>query len=227
MISLGKLAASVVHEINNPLSGMLNYVRLMSKITGRSALSPESVRKFQSYLAITEAELSRCSKIVSNLLAFSRKSELEFNRLNLNDLLMKCIMLSEHKLKLQNIRIEACLQPETPEVMGDFNQLQQCVINLIFNAIDAMPDGGVLTIKDCYLPQKKLVEIHVGDTGIGIAREDLNYIFDPFFTTKKEGKGLGLGLSTVYGIIDRHKGTIKVESEVGIGSVFTMTLPVS
>jgi len=227
MISLGKLAASVVHEINNPLSGMLNYARLMLKILGRSALTPESVQKFQSYLTLTEAELSRCSKIVSNLLAFSRKSELEFSELNLNDLLMKCLMLSEHKLKLQNIRIETRLQPDMPAVMGDFNQLQQCVINLIFNAIDAMPEGGVLAIKNCHFHQKNLVEIQVEDTGCGIAGEDLNYIFDPFFTTKKEGKGLGLGLSTVYGIIDRHKGTIKVKSEVGKGSVFTMTLPVS
>lgn len=227
MISLGKLAASVVHEINNPLSGMLNYARLMLKILDRGSLAPESTQKFQHYLKMTEAELSRCSKIVSNLLAFSRKSELEFSSLNLNELLTKCIMLSEHKLTLQNIRIETSLEPDMPPVLGDFNQLQQCVINFIFNAIDAMPDGGVLTIKSAHNPQKNLVEVQVQDTGCGIAREDLGYIFDPFFTTKKEGKGLGLGLSTAYGIIDRHKGTIKVESEVSKGSVFTMTLPVS
>jgi len=227
MISLGKLAASVVHEINNPLSGMLNYARLMLKILGRGAPSTESLQKFQGYLTLTEAELSRCSKIVSNLLAFSRKSELEFSRLNLNDLLMKCIMLSEHKLTLQNIRIDTRLQPDLPAVPGDFNQLQQCVINLIFNAVDAMPEGGALTMETAYHPQRNTVDIRVKDTGCGITGEDLNYIFDPFFTTKKEGKGLGLGLSTVYGIIDRHKGTVKVESEVGKGSVFTMTLPVS
>jgi two-component system, NtrC family, sensor kinase len=225
MISLGKLAASVVHEINNPLSGVLNYTRLMLKILGRGTLSAEYTQKFQGYLTLMESEISRCSKIVSNLLAFSRKSRLEFSDVNLNELIRKCILLSEHKLTLQNIQIETHLQHEMPTVPGDFNQLQQCMINLIFNAIDAMPDGGTMTIQSCFNQEKQLVEIAVADTGMGIPKEDLNYIFDPFFTTKKEGKGLGLGLSTVYGIIDRHKGTITVESELGKGTTFTLKLP--
>lgn len=224
MISLGKLAASVVHEINNPLAGILNYTRLMIKILNRGALSPESIKKFEGYLSLMEGELSRCSEIVSNLLAFSRKSKIEFSEVNVNDLITKCIMLSEHKLTLQNIRIETHLHPEAPKVLGDFNQLQQCVINLIFNAIDAMPDGGVLTIGTSFNERKEAVEIQIRDTGCGIAKEDLAHIFDPFFTTKRQGKGLGLGLSTVYGIIDRHKGTISVESEPNQGAVFTIKL---
>jgi PAS domain S-box-containing protein len=226
MISLGKLAASVVHELNNPLTGILNYIRLMIKILGRDSLSTEQIQKFQRYLDLSGSEVSRCSDIVSNLLAFSRKPKLEFSEVNIHDLLEKSILLSKYKLTLQNIRIKTNLYPRIPEVLGDFNQLQQCLLNLIFNAADAMPDGGSLTLDGAFFPHKNLVEIKVTDTGRGIAREDLSRIFDPFFSTKKEGKGLGLGLSVVYAIIDRHKGTISAESTPGKGTVFTITLPV-
>ena len=226
MMSLGRLAASVVHEINNPLAGILNYVRLMIKVIKRDSLAPEQIEKFQRYLTLVESETSRCSKIVSNLLAFSRKSKLEFSEMDVNELLEKCLLLSQHKLTLQNIRIKTDLQAGTPMVRGDFSQIQQCVINLIFNALDAMPEGGTLSIGSSFHPGKGLVEIKVGDTGCGISGEDLPMIFDPFFTTKTEGKGLGLGLSTVYGIIDRHKGTIHAESQPGKGTVFTIKLPV-
>jgi two-component system, NtrC family, sensor kinase len=226
MISLGKLAASVVHEINNPLTGILNYARLMTKILGCGELPAGSVQKFQGYLTLMESELSRCSKIVSSLLAFSRKSRVEFGEVDVNDLLSKCITLSQHKLILQNIRIVSDLESGLPAVSGDFNQLQQCVINLIFNAIDAMPRGGVLTLASAFDPNKKVAHIQVSDTGCGIPKEDLPYIFDPFFTTKTEGQGLGLGLSTTYGIIDWHRGSIQVQSEPGKGTVFTVELPV-
>ncbi|NIW13296.1 MAG: hypothetical protein GWN31_05050, partial [Candidatus Thorarchaeota archaeon] len=194
MISLGKLAASVVHELNNPLTGILNYIRLMIKILGRGSLSTEQIQKFQKYLDLSGSEVRRCSEIVSNLLAFSRKPKLEFSEVNINDLLEKSILLSKYKLTLQNIQIKTDLPPKIPEVLGDFNQLQQCLLNLIFNAADAMPDGGSLTVVSYFFPHKGLVEIKVTDTGRGIAREDLSKVFDPFFSTKKEGKGLGLGL---------------------------------
>ena len=111
--------------------------------------------------------------------------------------------------------------------MGDFNQIQQCIINLIFNAIDAMPEGGTLTVQGSWNAARKDIEIEIQDTGFGIPKEDLPRVFDPFYTTKEEGKGLGLGLSTVYGIIDRHKGNIDVDSEPGKGTVFTIRLPIS
>ena len=142
MISLGRLSASVVHEINNPLAGILNYARLMAKMLSREALSQEMVSKFQGYLSLMEGELERCSKIVSNLLAFSRKSKLEFGPVDIGDLLNKCVNLSGHKMALQNIRVETRIARDLPMIEGDFNQLQQCVINLMFNAIDAMPEGG-------------------------------------------------------------------------------------
>ena len=226
LISLGRLAASVVHEINNPLTGILNYVRLMIKIIGRGALTPEHIEKFKGYLTLVESETSRSSKIVSNLLEFSRKSELKFSEIDINDLLKKCLLLSQHKLDLQNIRVKTGLDQAIPKIWGDFNQIQQCIINLIFNATDAMTEGGTLTIESSFHSKKGLIEIKVGDTGCGIAEEEIPNIFDPFYTTKKEGKGVGLGLSTVYGIIERHKGTIGVESDVGKGSLFTIKLPV-
>jgi signal transduction histidine kinase len=227
MISLGRLAASVVHEINNPLAGILNYLKLMIKIVNRETLSREHLEKFQRYLNTVESETSRCSKIVSNLLAFSRKSKLEFGELSVDELLEKCIMLSQHKLSLQNITIKTELDSNVPHVWGDFGQIQQCIINLIFNAVDAMPDGGILTLRSSFDRDKGVVEMRVGDTGSGISSEDLPHIFDPFYTTKMEGEGLGLGLSTVYGIIDRHRGTISVDSELGKGTLFTIKLPVS
>lgn len=226
MMSLGRLAASVVHEINNPLAGILNYVRLMNKILHRGTPDRTQLAKFQDYVTIVEGEISRCSKIVSNLLAFSRKSKMEFADVAVNELLEKCMMLSQHKLTLQNIELQAKPAPENPFIRGDMNQLQQALINLIFNAIDAMPEGGTLSLESVLKPREALVEIKVTDTGCGIAKEELGQIFDPFYTTKTEGEGLGLGLSTVYGIIDRHKGTISVESRPGKGSVFTIKIPV-
>ncbi|MCU0587793.1 MAG: ATP-binding protein [Syntrophobacteraceae bacterium] len=226
MVSLGKLAASVVHEINNPLAGVLNYIRLMSKLLGRNVPSPEEIQKFRKYLDIMGSEVQRSSEIVSNLLAFSRKSKLEFSEVDVNGVLEKSIMLSSHKLMMSNIQIQKHLSPAAPKVLGDFNQLQQCVLNLVFNAADAMPDGGSITVESIRNPGSRMVEIKVADTGRGISRENLPKIFDPFFSTKQEGKGLGLGLSVVYGIIDRHKGAITAESEPGQGTVFSIQLPV-
>jgi PAS domain S-box-containing protein len=225
MISLGRLAASVAHEINNPLAGVLNYVRLMIKILNRGPLEEGHTEKFHRYVSLVEGEVSRCSKIVSNLLAFSRKSKLEFSEVDMNELLRKCILLSQHKLTLQSIQVVTELAPEVPKIWGDFNQIQQCIVNLVFNAIDAMPEGGTLTIGSAFTPKDETVEIRLKDTGAGIAPEDLPRIFDPFFTTKQEGNGLGLGLPTVYGIIDRHKGTITVDSQVGKGTTFVIKLP--
>jgi two-component system NtrC family sensor kinase len=225
MMSLGRLAASVVHEINNPLAGILNYLRLMIKILSRGAANGEQMEKFQKYLTVVERETDRCSRIVTNLLAFSRKSKMEYDEMSVNLLLERSIMLSQHKMALQNIQVKIDLDPKLPLIVGDFNQLQQCTINLIFNAIDAMPQGGILTVSSSFRPDEGVVLIGVADSGCGIPEEDLHNIFEPFFTTKAEGKGLGLGLWTVYGIIERHKGTIEVKSGAGQGTAFTIRLP--
>jgi PAS domain S-box-containing protein len=225
MMSLGRLAASVVHEINNPLSGILNYSRLMARVLQQGELTSERRDKFQRYLSVVETETSRCSQIVSNLLSFSRRSPAAFAPVDVAELLRRCTLLSGHKLELSRIRLESSIQPELPPVQGDFNQLQQCVINLIFNAVDAMPAGGTLTLAAQGGDPEQTVSIRVKDTGPGIPPEHLPSIFEPFFTTKSEGHGLGLGLSTVYGIVERHHGSIEASNPDEGGALFEITLP--
>ena len=226
MMSLGRLAASVVHEINNPLSGILNYLRLMLRILGEKQLNKERVEKFQHYLKIVENETDRCSQIVANLLNFSRISPPAFGEVRIEKLIDRCMLLSQHKLELSHIRLESNIQANIPPVNGDFNQLQQCMINLIFNAIDAMPEGGTLTLEGHQDSETGRVVITIKDTGQGIAPDDLPYIFEPFFTTKSQAYGVGLGLSTVYGIMERHNGSVEVSNQPGAGAVFKLNIPV-
>ncbi len=224
MMSLGRLSASVVHEINNPLFGVLNYIRLMIRILKRGMPEPASIEKFQRYLDLVEKETKRCSDIISSLLTFSRKSEPAMGEVNITELMDKCIMLSRHKMELCNIELVTRIDNNLPLIKGDANQLQQCMINIVFNAADAMPDGGTLTLDCSHANHENEVIIRVKDTGTGIKKEDLSHIFEPFFTTKKEGYGVGLGLSTVFGIIEHHKGRVSVESEPG-NTVFMIHLP--
>lgn len=226
MMSLGRLAASVVHEINNPLAGILNYCRLMLRILGRGSVSPGQIEKFTRYLDLVEKETSRCSQIVSNLLTFSRKSERAFGPVAVADLMQRCILLCQHKLELNNIRLEQHIGDRLPDINGDFNQLQQCIINLVFNSADAMPEGGTLTLTASYVESRHAVHLTVSDTGTGISEKDMPHIFEPFYTTKDEGYGVGLGLSTLYGILQDHQGSVQVESKPGKGTSFTLSLPV-
>jgi signal transduction histidine kinase len=226
MISLGRLAASVVHEINNPLAGILNYLRLMKKITGRGSLSEQDRQRFCDYLEIVERETDRCSKIVSGLLTFSRKSPPARSRVSVADLIRRCVLLSQHRLKLGHIELVTEVADRLPEIEGDANQLQQCVINLVFNGIDAMPDGGRLLVRAALENDPAQVVISVGDTGPGISPENLPNIFEPFFTTKREGHGVGLGLSTVFGIMQDHGGRVEVDSRPGEGATFRLIFPV-
>jgi len=227
MMSLGRLAASVVHEINNPLSGILNYVRLMIRILKKGNIGEEKKEKFERYLDLVEKETHRCSQIVSSLLTFSRKSTPSFEKIEIHDLIERCVILSQHKLELSNIILERNVNPNLPLVSGDMNQLQQCMINLIFNAVDSMTHGGILKLEGRYDSENKKVVIMVQDNGPGISRENIPHIFEPFFTTKDEGFGVGLGLSTVYGIMEYHKGTINVESHPGEGATFFLRLPLA
>jgi len=227
MMSLGRLAASVAHEINNPLSGVLNYVRLMQRILGRGRLTDENTEKFKNQLELVESEISRCSQIVSSLLTFSRKSEPVLDKISVDDLINRSVLLCRHKLELTKIELTISINSHLPPVEGDFNQLQQCLINLIFNAIDAMPGGGKLEIAAESGQPEGFVTISVKDTGSGISEKDLPHIFEPFYTTKKNGYGVGLGLSTVYGIMERHRGGVEVKSRPGGGAVFMLRLPLS
>jgi two-component system, NtrC family, sensor kinase len=225
MMSLGRLAASVAHEINNPLSGVLNYVRLMLRILSGGTAGREQTEKFQRYLDTVEKEVDRCARIVSSLLTFARKSPAHFAPVDIAELLARSVVLSRHRLELGNIALTTDIAPDLPRVNGDANQLQQCLINLIFNAIDAMPEGGKLMLRAAMGNSGRSVAIKVQDSGSGIADEHRPHIFEPFFTTKQEGQGTGLGLSTSYGIIERHHGTIAVDSTPGHGATFTINLP--
>ena len=226
MIALGKLVASSVHEINNPIAGIHTLAKLMLRTLDEDQLEAEELVEFRRYLELIAHESSRCGQIVSNLLSFSRQKELERRRVDINDVIRSVVLLCQHRMQLQNIALDKKLDPNLPEITGDYNQIQQCVMNLIFNAMEAMPDGGKLIIRTSPDRQKRMVHIEISDTGCGIPEENLSIIFEPFFSTKEEGKGVGLGLSVVYGIIREHQGTIFVDSEVGSGSTFHIRFPV-
>jgi len=226
MISLGKLSASCVHEINNPLQGLLTFAHLMQSILDAGPPRPEDLEAFRQYLALMSDELERCGKIVSGLLSFARAATPGYTDLDLNEVLKQIVTLARHKAELQNIRLHIDLWAHPLMVQGDMNQLQQCFLNLIFNAIEAMPDGGRLTLASELNVQQNQARIEVKDTGTGIPKENMPHLFDPFFTTKGEGQGTGLGLSIVYGIVKNHKGHINVTSKIGEGSSFVVSLPV-
>ena len=224
MTSLGKLSASVVHELNNPLTGILNFIKLMQRLLGKASLGEEDLGQLSTYLNLVYNETARVSKTVSNLLAFSRKANHEFRTVNLNALLSETVSLTEYQMRLQDIKVERRLAADLLPVMADQGQLKQAFLNLLLNAIDAMPKGGTLTLSTRNARERSVV-IKVADTGVGIPKECFSHIFEPFYTTKKTGYGVGLGLSVVYGIIRDHKGSIKVDSVVGQGTVFTVRLP--
>ena len=227
MASMGKLAASVVHEINNPIAGILNLAMLMKRILHEGPVSPEDLDRFGQYSDLMETETRRISHVVSNLLAFARQSRLELKEVDLNRLLEKTLFLNANLLKLNGVRVERHFALDLPSLMGSEDQLQQVFMNLISNAVEAMEasEGGVLGVGTEFIQESGTVRIRVEDTGIGIPQENIPRLFEPFFTTKKKGKGVGLGLSVAYGIIQDHDGSIRVESEVEKGTVFEIMFP--
>ena len=226
MISLGKLVASSVHEINNPIQGLLTFSHLMLNTLEEGEPSPEDLEDFKKHLRLMSRELERCGDIVTGLLSFSRQTERAFADVDLNEILEQVIALTRHKMEVQDIELSTQITPRPLVLNGDVNQLQQCFLNLIFNAIEAMPEGGKLSILSKRDKKGKNATIEIRDTGCGIPEENLDHIFDPFFTTKGEGEGTGLGLSIVYGIVRNHGGEIRLESEVGKGTAFVLNFPV-
>lgn len=230
MVSLGQLAASVVHEVNNPLAGIMVYVKLLQRKYSENKIQTESTEK---QLQKMEKELDRTTRIIRNLLTFARQSESSMNPLDVNKVIEAALLLVENQINLENIHLQKNFDPSLPQVLGDFDKIEQVLINIILNAIQAMPDGGDLTIATSQARGteiedtiKDTVRIDIRDTGIGIPKENLKKLFTPFFTTKEKGKGVGLGLSVVHGIIGKHKGKIEVESEQGEGTTFSIYLEV-
>jgi len=228
LASLGKLAATIAHEINNPLAGVLNYTRLIIKQLSRNRFSPEKLEGILRYLTIMESETARCGEIVKDLLAFARRTKITMESNCIEDIINKTLGLISHELEIKELQLKKNIAPNLPKVKCDFKQIQQVLLNLMYNASEAMPNGGILTITaNRANGTKAMIEVSISDTGCGISKKDMEKIFEPFFTTKEEGKGVGLGLSVVYGIIAKHHGTISVESEPGKGSTFKVRLPCS
>jgi PAS domain S-box-containing protein len=228
MASLGKLSSSVVHEINNPIAGILNLILLEKRMIQEGDMGPTHMETFNRYLDLMETETRRISRIVSNLLAFSRQSKMEVKSLDLNRLVEKTLILNANLLKIHGIHVDKRLEPKLASVVGSEDQLQQVLMNLVSNAAEAMDHtgNGTLTVETQNGPDGRSVSFQIADTGVGIPKENLGKLFEPFFTTKKKGKGVGLGLSVAYGIVQEHGGTIQVTSEPDKGSVFHVEIPV-
>ena len=225
LAAVGQVTAAMAHQIGTPLNSISGYIQL---ILQDGNLQP----KDQDRLKIIESQLDRLADSVKNLLSSTRPPKPQLRTLDVNEVLEELIHLSEPWFLARNVRFSITLSPNLPPLLGDPTHLQTLFLNLITNALDAMPQGGMLTIKTRQVPPPlssedgKWLEISIIDTGIGITEESKKRIFDPFFTTKKMGEGTGLGLPICEKIIKEHSGRIEVESEVGKGSRFSIFIPV-
>jgi len=218
MASIGRLAAGVAHEINNPLTTILTSAMLIQEDT-----DPEDPN-YQELQTIADEAL-RCRKIVSSLLDFARQSEPRKTHHNLNDVVRDSVVLTKKQAEFNDVTLEQSLAEGLPAYNMDKDQLEQAVINLILNAIEATDPGGKITVTTRFVPEDDKVELTVSDSGRGISAKDMARIFDPFFTTTESGTGLGLAIT--HGIIEQHGGTINVETELGQGTTFTVGLPLN
>jgi two-component system, NtrC family, sensor kinase len=219
--SLGQLAASIAHEINNPLAGVLVYTELLDKKINNDSYDRD---KALNYLGKMKSELTRSTKLVRNLLDFARQSPPSLRETDINEIIKRSQDLVFSTTSIENIETVKQIENDLPQIMADPDQLQQVSMNLILNAIQSMPEGGTLTIRT--IKDNGFVRFEIEDTGYGIPAENMNKLFTPFFTTKKEVKGVGLGLAVSYGIIQRHHGKITVKSKEGEGTTFSVQLPV-
>lgn len=220
--AVGTLTAGVAHELNNPINNiMLTAAGLQDDY---ASLSDGERREMVADL-VNEADRAR--DIVRNLLDFARESEVELTPLDVEEIIGDTLQLASNQVKLAGVKVRGEVDENLPAVYGDRHQLTQVFLNLVLNALDAMPRGGVLTITVGKADDGNFVEIAFADTGVGIAEKNLDSIFDPFFSTKKDAKGTGLGLSVSLGIVRQHGGDIRVGSQVGQGTTFTVSLPVA
>lgn len=223
MATIGKMAAVVAHEINNPLSGILTYSRLVKRWIEKNTEATPKQQDMRGSLDLIASESKRCGELVHNLLSFSRVSPMNLAWCDLNQVIDRCIRLVQHKLDLGGIQLNLDLAPELPPAHCDPAQIEQVVLALVINAIDAMPQEGNLWIAT-RLNGEAAVELVIRDDGIGVPTEHLPHIFEPFYTTKESG-GSGLGLAISESIVERHGGTIEVDSMVGQGTTFKIVLP--
>jgi len=235
MASVGKMAAVLAHEINNPLSGILTYARLLRKWIDREESDRQKsthdgtgvhrYREICDSLDLIASESRRCGDLVRNLLTFSRATPMNLQATDLNVVIERSVRLMQHQLDLASIQVQPQLDPALPQVVCDAAQIEQVLLALIVNAMDALSQGGNLWITTRLNRELNCVRIVVRDDGTGIAPEILPHLFEPFLTTKETGRGVGLGLAISHSILERHNGSIEVQSEVGRGTTFTITLP--
>ncbi len=226
LISLGKLSASCVHEINNPIQGLMTFSHLIEDILDRGEPSKADVEDLKRYASLMSKELERCGNIVSGLLSFARETPSRQKSIVVNDLVNSVFSLTRHKMELQDIQPIIRTSDRSLVIHGDTNQLHQCLLNIIFNAMEAMPEGGKLFIITKPDESGEKCRIEIKDTGEGILEENRRQIFDPFFTTKEGDKGTGLGLSIAYGVVKSHGGDIRVKSKPGEGCSFILDFPI-
>jgi two-component system NtrC family sensor kinase len=224
LASLGQMAASIAHEINNPLAGIVTYAKLLLREIEEGGLEPARQERVLKSLRLVEREGRRCTTIVRNLLDFARQRPLAIAEMDVRAALDEALGLVGHQLALKGVALDRAFE-DLPPVRADFGQLRQCFVNLALNACDATPAGGRLAVSARPAGDGRAVEVDFTDTGAGIAPEHLARVFDPFFTTKE--KGTGLGLSVVYGIVQRHGGEVTVDSDPGRGTRVRLRLPVA
>lgn len=224
MASLGKMAAVVAHEINNPLSAILTYTKLIRRWIQSAPVVPARKDEMCESLQLIESESRRCGELVKNLLSFARASHVNMQQVQPNEIVRTCIQLVRYRLELGNINLQLDLG-DVPEIYADGGQVEQLLLAMIMNAIDAMLHGGNLFIGTASVVDGAAVRIVIRDDGVGIPEEVLSRLFEPFVTTKESGKGVGLGLAISKTIVERHGGRIDVDSAVGRGTAFTITLP--
>jgi two-component system NtrC family sensor kinase len=225
MVSLGQLAASVAHEINNPIAGVLNFSVLMERLLQDDGIPKARVEDFRDYLRSITEETTHVGRIVSDLLSFSRRPAYMRMAADLNCIVKQTAALVAHKLELAGIELRQQLDPELPKVPCDGGQVQQVVINLLMNAAEASPVGGVVEVTTNRSEDQAILIVR--DSGVGISAEQLPHIFEPFYTTKENGKGVGLGLWVVYGIVQAHGGKVEVASDEGNGTTFRVLCPLN
>ncbi len=225
MASIGKMAAVLAHEINNPLSGILTYAKLLRKWIDSEDGGRSRHGEIDDSLDLIASESRRCGDLVKNLLTFSRTTPMNLQPTNLNEVIDRALRLIQHHLDLAGIQVQTELAPDLPLVMCDGAHIEQVLLALMMNALDAMPQGGNLWLTTKLCAEDNAVRVIVRDDGCGIPAEILSRLFEPFLTTKESGRGVGLGLAISRSILERHNGTIDVQSEVGRGTTFSVTLP--
>ncbi|OGC08945.1 hypothetical protein A2V82_12755 [candidate division KSB1 bacterium RBG_16_48_16] len=228
MASLGKMAATVAHELNNPLAGIASYAKLLQRRTLKKLQDGEENNHIQKDLSLILSETLRCGNIVRNLLEFAHGESAKFQEIKLKEIIDKALGIVGHHIELAKVEAESHVKIHPEKITCDPDQLLQAFVALLVNAVEAMPQGGQLRINAQNSDNEKdHVLIEISDTGYGIREEFHIKIFEPFFTTKKDKTGIGLGLAVVYGIIQRHKGKIWFESREKSGTTFFIELPVT